>query len=123
MKYWKEITLKEQLKRWHHVLRVLEALTPHQRRRHWNMETWGEKTECGTVACAAGHCALDPWFRRQGFKSDFYPDGTLKSISNATAFFGFEGTDRIFHNAQKRSVPKVIAEVKLHIKTLEGTDE
>lgn len=25
------------------------------------------QSDCGTVACIAGHCAMDPWFKLQGF--------------------------------------------------------
>lgn len=31
----------------------------------FDMSTW---YQCGTRACAAGHAALDPWFRRRGLK-------------------------------------------------------
>ena len=56
------------LDRWNNAVRVLTALTPHERRKHFDMSNWGQKTACGTVACAAGFCGLDPWFRRRGLK-------------------------------------------------------
>lgn len=127
-KFWLRCTQKERVARWENVLRVLQKLTPHERRRHWEMNTFGEKTECGTVACAAGHCGLDPWFRRRGFKLEFtshnfdgekFYEGT---IIRAADFFGAEGADDIFHNATKRSVSKVIQEVKSHIKRLKTSE-
>jgi hypothetical protein len=107
-------TTKQLIERWENVLRVLRALTPHQRRKHWNMETWGTKTECGTVACAAGHCAMDSWFRRRGFKYGKH----LELIMFAPDFFGHEGTNNIFYNTEPRSVGQVIKEVRAHIKEL-----
>src|SRR6267378_1550966 len=74
MKHWDDITPKEQIARWEQVLRVLRGLTKHERKKHFNMGFFGQKTSCGTVACAAGHCGLDPWFRRRGFKLDFIED-------------------------------------------------
>src|SRR5688572_17549276 len=130
MKYWDNITPAQQIERWENVLRVLRALTPHQRRKHWNMSWWGEKTECGTVACAAGHCGLDPWFRRRGFRMDFERIefenelGKIEYEWNAdlnvpvSHFFGREGSGSIFLNGKVRPVSKVIEEVKAHIRQL-----
>lgn len=59
------------IERWENVQRVLKALTPHERRHHFEMQSWGHKTDCGTVACVAGHCSLDPWFRRRGFAAEW----------------------------------------------------
>jgi hypothetical protein len=71
IKYWDDLTIDEKIARWEHVDKVLENLSPHERRKHFNLGDWGSKTECGTVACVAGHCGLDPEFRRQGFRLDF----------------------------------------------------
>jgi hypothetical protein len=85
MKDWFSITPREKIERWENVLRVLKGLTPHQRAHHWDMESWGYNTHCGTVACAAGHCGLDPWFRRRGFKLNVnHPSMTSHA---ATDFF------------------------------------
>jgi hypothetical protein len=73
MKTWDECSKKEQIERWENAVRILKSLTPHQRKEHFDMSHWGAKTPCGTVACAAGHCGLDPWFRKRGFKMDFVP--------------------------------------------------
>jgi hypothetical protein len=67
-KDFKDITPQEQLVRWENCLRVLEEMTPHQRKKHFDMSNWGFVNECGTIACAAGSCGLDPWFIRRGFK-------------------------------------------------------
>lgn len=58
----------QRIERYQQLIRVMRALTPHQRRHHLNMEHWGLKTSCGTVMCAAGFAGSDPWFTRRGFK-------------------------------------------------------
>jgi polyhydroxyalkanoate synthesis regulator phasin len=68
MKNWYDCTFEEKLERWTQALRVLKELLRHVRTKHWNMSHWGIQTECGTVACAAGHCGMDPWFRKRGLK-------------------------------------------------------
>ena len=126
------MTKQERLvERWENVLRVLRALTPHQRKKHWDMQTYGEVTECGTIACAAGHCAFDPWFRRRGFSAkpvksnlpwDFLHGGThvVEIMTPVNRFFGDEGAENIFYNSTQRSVGTVIKEVQAHIKKLKA---
>lgn len=116
---WAYIPKNARIERWENVARVLRALPEHERQEHWNMGIWGEKTPCGTVACAAGHCGLDPWFRERGFrldfrKSNYMPDHWVESLSGSqvTQFFGRDGTDLIFMNDRHRSVDTVIAEVE-----------
>jgi hypothetical protein len=117
MKDWFSITPREKIERWENVLRVLKGLTPHQREHHWDMESWGYNTHCGTVACAAGHCGLDPWFRRRGFKLNV--NHPLMTSHAATDFFGSPGYYGIFVNVHTlRTVPQVIAAVKRHIRDL-----
>lgn len=122
-------TLAQKRERWENALRVLRGLTRHQRREHFNMAWYAVATDCGTVACAAGHCGLDWWFRRHGFSidRDSIPDSgyvyprTLSGGSIAIAcvnFFGIEGTTNIFFNNSRRPVGKVIREIRAHIKTL-----
>jgi hypothetical protein len=106
---------------WMNVERVLDAMPEHERQKHWDMSQWGAKTDCGTVACAAGHCGLDPWFRERNFKLDFNKRGESK-ISDVTAFFGFTGAQRIFFNSDKRPVEKVLAEVREYIDELRRID-
>lgn len=123
-------TQKQLVERWENVLRVLRALTPHQRKKHWDMETYGEVTDCGTVACAAGHCGMDPWFRRRGFKAtpvdshpnDFLHGGTkvLELSLYLPDFFGHAGAHGILWNATRRPVGTVIREVRDHIKWLKA---
>lgn len=117
MRLWIDCTPREQIERWENAERVLKGLTPHQRRKHWN--------ECGTVACAAGHCGLDPWFRCRGFRLNFRKgmaaDGRprwFEEVDDVDAFFGREGGEGIFYNWRQRPVSKVIKEVQAHIKTL-----
>jgi hypothetical protein len=63
------------LERWQQCLRVLRSLTKHEREHHFDMATWGEKNDCGTTGCAAGHCSLDPWFRKRGLRLGFNDHG------------------------------------------------
>jgi hypothetical protein len=118
---WEDASKKQQLARWENVLRVLRGLTPHERRKHWDMSYWGRPTECGTIACAAGHCALDPWFRKRGFAS-MLGEGTGTEwlgweYFGPRDFFG-HGAQKIFHDCTPRSVGAVIKEVQRHIKDL-----
>jgi hypothetical protein len=129
MKFWHELNDKEELERWENVLRVLRALTPHERKKHFQMDYWGKKTDCGTIGCAAGFCGLDPWFRRRGFKMNFYKVGEdekeqypgvthFGEVNMGVAeFFGHDGA-QIFLDAKPRSAGVVIKEVKAYIKQL-----
>lgn len=123
----------QKILRWQNVLRVLNALTPHERKKHFDMGSWGQKTECGTVACAAGHCGLDPWFRRQGFKMNFktlhgrdYTGGKTKDIisvfpeRNPNQFFGNRGMQAVFVNGAIETVPEAIEATKAYIAELQG---
>lgn len=123
-----DVSPVERVERWANVLRVLEQMPQHEREKHWDMGTWGEKTRCGTVACAAGHCGLDPWFRAQGFRLDFRlvvpPNehdevGEWKEeLPSVDDFFGTDGADWIFYNSDARPVETVIEEVRDYIKDL-----
>lgn len=104
--------------RWTHVIRVLKGLSPHEKENHFNMGTFAYKTECGTVACAAGHCGLDPWFRARGLKTVFQRGHSSgDSVGSWENFFGETGT-RIFMCVSPRSVDDVISEIREHIKWL-----
>ena len=126
-------TRKQLIERWQNVLRVLRALTPHQRRKHWDMQSFGYQDECETIACAAGHCSLDPWFRRRGFKSYVanralqiagYEETQFNTAwgNGCIQFFGLDGARSIFFNGDKRPVGQVIREVRSHIKWLEAQE-
>lgn len=98
-KMWNQCTQAEKIERWRNVLRVLLSLSPHERQRHFTMNTWGELTPCGTVACAAGHCGMDPWFRSQGFIMDPHSDLSFTTLFPSTSpeeFFGQTGHYGIF---------------------------
>lgn len=127
MKAATEISRKALIERWENCLRVLQSLTPHQRRKHWDMSKWGEVTDCGTVACAAGHCALDPWFQRRGLKMTFVQkidewgeEHTDVKFDEdlVPVFFGETGTLQIFYDTNRRTVSAVIKEIKDYIKRL-----
>lgn len=132
MKYATEVSREVLVERWENCLRVLQNLTPHQRRKHWRMSTWGMVTGCGTVACAAGHCALDPWFQRRGLKmkiivrhDEELGDSLHAELDDGLVpiFFGDRGTNNIFYDTTHRSVGTVIREVKAHIKWLQEAPE
>jgi len=114
MKNFETLPLRQRIERWENVLRVLKGLTPHQRRKHWSMRFYVKQTECGTIACAAGHCGLDPWFRRLRFKLT-----TDVGMGEVTLnFFGRRGSEEIFWDVRDRPVGEVIREVKAYLKEL-----
>lgn len=115
MKSFDSITKKQRIERWENVLRVLRALTPHERKKHFDMAWWGRKTDCGTIACAAGHCGMDPWFRKRGFRLSFVKGDEGGEVPSVTDFFGFTGAHDIFLNSNARPVSQVIKEVRAHI--------
>jgi hypothetical protein len=143
------ISRADQITRWEQAIRVLESLKPHERRKHFDMSVWGKKTPCGTIACAAGYCGLDRWFRKNGFRMDFklrtrilrgetasndndrdlegYWGPPIKveyvetEISDVEKFFGSDGSDGsdgIFFNSKRRSVDKVIKQMKKYLAKL-----
>lgn len=114
----KEPSKKKLIERWENVLRVLQSLTPHQRKKHWDMDRFGYQTACGTVACAAGHCGLDPWFRKRGYKMEWSAGELFTPWDAEYKFFGYEGTEDIFYDPTPRPVGQVIREVRAHIKKL-----
>lgn len=129
---WHHATAAAQVERWENVIRVLESLSPHEREKHWDMGDWVDLTECGTVACAAGHCGMDAWFQSQGFYLRFYGvyvpfgedaekyDGWAAQMTDPSAFFGVIGADRIFYNTTARSVEVVLEEVKRYVAELKA---
>lgn len=106
------VTTAEYIERWEQARRVLENLTPHEREKHWDMRKWCSLTDCGTAACAAGHCGLDPWFRERGFQLNFFRNRIRPyQISRTRGFFGVRGSRFIFWNLTPRSVEQVIKEI------------
>jgi hypothetical protein len=59
------ITRKQSLERLANLYTLVRSIPRDNR---FNMSYWaiGAQTACGTAACAAGHAALHPWFRRRG---------------------------------------------------------
>lgn len=133
-KHASEISQAELIERWENAERVLVNMPEHERKEHWCMSAWGTQTPCGTIACAAGHCGMDPWFIERGFElvplsqvkgsrhsvGYLFRDDRENEISDrpVTEFFGYDGTRRIFYNPSPRSVDCVIAEVRRHIQRL-----
>jgi len=127
-KNFNDLTPDKQLERWQNVLRVLKGLSRHEREKHFKMSEWGQKTSCGTVACAAGHCGLDPWFRRRGFRLNFAQnaaDGSwyAKAFDPGGAFdpegfFGRRGYKGVFLK-MRADYKKTIENVKEQIAFLE----
>jgi hypothetical protein len=128
---------KKYIERFEQLIRVLRGLSPHERRKHFNMRNWGIETECGTTACAAGFCGLDPWFRRRGFrlaKTD--ADSSLRVIETKNHlgwdalhdYFGYDATigadiwtresAKVFKDP--RTVGDVIKAAKARIKELKN---
>lgn len=108
-KEWKDCTREEKIERWEQVIRVLKSLTPHQRKRHFDMSVWMHKTPCGTVACAAGHCSMDQWFIDRGFQGVLRPRDLIDwPLLDPKQFFGEAGYWRIFVGPSWLSVSGVI---------------
>lgn len=115
------------VERWEQALRVLESMTEHEREKHFDMSDWGKKTDCGTVACLAGHCSLDPWFIARGFVSQFvqtahFSTGEQQRILRFTRFqpddfFGDIGDDRVFMRTGA-SYEETVVGVRKHIQYL-----
>lgn len=140
MKYWDTISFKEKIERWQNAIRVLDAMPQHEREHHWDMSTFGMPTACGTVACAAGHCAMDRWFRLRGLtvrmrKRAIYDPNDDNTYHHAIAyvgkefpakvinFFGMDGANAIFFSPRQRSVEHVIDEIHNHISVLKIQEE
>lgn len=121
-KEWDDCSDKERIERWEQVYRVLSEMTLHEKRNHFDMGNWGYDTPCGTIACAAGHCGMDPWFRRRGLQYNYvrrFRNGR-PGMFRPDDFFGSEGTIRIFLNTNERPVSQVMREVKAYINELKA---
>lgn len=102
-------------------IRVLRELPLHERTEHWDMNYWGIKTACGTVACAAGHMAMDKWFIAHGFNMYFPHGSDMGRLSKTvTSCFGRPAA-RVFHCPYKRhtsTVTRELESVLTHYRTL-----
>lgn len=119
MKSFKQCTWGEKIERYEQAYRVLQQLPPKARRELFDMSTWGEKTECGTVACAGGHCGMDPWFMKKGlvlFGTD-ETNITPNFDQKVKEFFGDSGFDDIF-TGPSDTVAQVQAAIRRKIKAL-----
>lgn len=135
-------TNKQLVERWQNALRVLTSMSRHERKKHFDMGSFGYQSECGTVACAVGHCSLDPWFRRRGFSASINDDGELqlnhppKELlfgrdewgTACINFFG-DGAAGIFFGRScaagffPQTYRGVTAAIRKHIKVLQSTEE
>lgn len=136
---WDEISHAEKIERWENVLRVLNGLSEHERQHHWDMRAFGTRNACGTVACAAGHCGLDPWFRERNFQLNFLYAGPVDEngeptqegmknernwnshISDVAVFFG-DGS-LLFYDSTPRPAMQVIHEVHEHLEALREDED
>ena len=66
----------------------------------FDMGVYFRQTTCGTVACIAGHCAMDPWFEAQGFSAGLFslaPTFNLKAGIDAIRAFYDLTDDQVHH--------------------------
>ena len=121
VKLWDDLTTAQKVKRWEGVERVMKKLSPHQRKNHFDMRFWGKKTDCGTVACIAGHCGLDPSFRRQGFRINvcyttyFDKVGPAEFFGQA-AFYGIFIRTRDTYSQARANVADYLAKLRADAK-------
>lgn len=92
---------QKQIERFENLIRVMRSLTKHERRKHFDMNRWGVKTECGTVMCAAGHCMMDPWFKRRGFKAKFLWDDCGSMVPAYKRLVGWTAVNQFFFGSSR----------------------
>lgn len=61
------VTTKQQIERFKKLIDTMQGLSLHEKRKHFDMANWGQRTECGTTMCAAGFCGSRKWFQNRGF--------------------------------------------------------
>lgn len=76
-----------------------------------HMAAWGGDAACGTVRCAAGWAAVDPWFVKRGLHlrhgsnapvfEDNWPDESLKTFFKLT----YAQTEHLFAIHHPRGLP------------------
>lgn len=91
---WNDATDAEKVLRVEKAIETLASMTLHEQRNHFDMSDWVYKNDCGTIACAAGQCAIQPWFRRRGFVFSIRDAGFTNMYPNT--FFGDELYDQVF---------------------------
>lgn len=138
--------MTKRLTRLEHLIRVLEKVKK-KPRAAFNLGLWGIKFEtkdqfanrygldidevppCKTVACVGGWCGLDPYFRRNGFKTDLKKGdlsiNDIKMYSNhqLMGFFGltYDEVEYLFYtgpnnNYQNTKISEVITYAKKLVK-------
>lgn len=76
------------------LLELDTILTDHEKTEHFDMRVWAQETECGTVACLAGHAAIQPWFKKRGFYLKYVGSARAPATGDASGawacnqFFG-----------------------------------
>lgn len=124
VKLWDELTPKQKVTRWKHAVRVLEEMGEHEITHHFDMNTWGEQTPCGTVGCAAGQCGLDPKIRKMGFKLNFSTTGRTEFSVLPGNFFGWDAYHDIFTDDDlidmkgKKAHTKVLKKMREYLEEL-----
>lgn len=129
---WDHATNAQKIERAAKLVEVLEGLTMHEQRKHFDMGDWLYKTDCGTVGCAAGFCGLNPWFRARGFKIDLVPEVDINGNKyfnmifgmKPDVFFGKEIQEEIFTNGTfmndggRKDYLLVLKAAKLYLKKI-----
>ena len=100
---WNDASTEERILRVEKLVETLESMPLHDQRKHFDMSSWMESNHCGTVGCAAGHCALNPWFKRRGFGFDIKSGDFTHFEPND--FFGEEIYSSIFVNPKFTDMP------------------
>lgn len=54
----------------------------------FDMNTFGNKTDCGTAACMAGTLSLHPWFRRRGLVGEWRRGSLVPKGFSSTEWIG-----------------------------------
>lgn len=126
-------TSLSRLRRWYGIMAALES-TP---KRLWmpGFRLGTEAEACKTVACAAGHAAVDPYFNQEGLYAEGdgspkFPDGGVSStgVFAIADFFGISVLQaayicvpRYYADYTKEEVPSRLitpADVKMHIQKI-----
>ena len=104
------------------AIRVLRTVPDHL----FDMHVYATDTDCGTTACIAGHCALDPWFQAQGLilicdpKRSRYPTYNGETDLIALAFF-FQLNETTARRLFLACAPQTPREAIAHIETILAT--
>jgi hypothetical protein len=109
------VTQAQYIERWERALVVLEGMSEHERTKHFDMDSWGRKTPCGTVACVAGHCSLSPWFIERGFHSKLLHGVWLDFTGFSTRQFFGEGGHADVFMATREKYDTIVGLVRDHI--------